>query len=843
MNTYNDNLRSNVVDSLNEQELERKKMEAQMNASKFTLYYAQGATISDAEKLALAEDKASIKGKVKKEAVVCSNLSINVLASAKQQKTLSDLSVTNMSVSASNVQIATNAVVKLASDMGSISSIISAADYGTDIHELCITTKGYMDTTASHAEIVSQYSMEASALMAEVSSTHVETQATSTNSAIQNLLKIAASEFQGAYDLVTTDNSKLAAANVKEKVAEGKLEDSNVTYHAAKSAYKLMSRELNLHLRTSHTKFPINTKDEDLNMKVKFNALQSPFSAPNFIQSEQKDTYPIEEYRVYVVKSNKQNTFNIAAAENLYNQDATKTIQRFVGVPAANQKKYEVEIDVSSVSTVRDTDGDKIEFGKNYVVFVFAKYSESYKSEINNFENFLSASSYIFSLTEEVKGPHARDIKVDETIELLEIEADTDLLIHIENGTIGKIDKVEDISWPLKVEKKSFTMRFSLPTDANDNHKVEYRCIFLPADSELTRSLLTKKLLKTIESNDEKVQNIFEFFAKKILNDQNAIDSTESLLQNSTDENEKEELLETLAEQRQKLKKDEMELQDQIDSIQQSKNRSSFDGFSQMVKDLDGSVDAIETRAKIDEEITKYETYNIAAKKVSEFKESLNDPISNLTNYLSNQAEIKSKNSEIKDYNSEIADLQDEIIEEEKTINNDSALQSKKDRALARIESLMKSQKEKKSEIQKIQKEIKKLNTAAKNLETQKTSDVKDLNAKAEIIDSEFQKTVGSLSFYFDLDIAEQVSKANYSLATKGSKSGNNQNWEVVLESNTTDNFGNLLVSGDQYIPLILTYSDAPEVDASKFENRLSDANKTKKFTYEQITVKSDDSE
>jgi len=134
MNSYNENLHSSVVSSLNAQELELQKLKSQKDAATFSMYYAQGARVTAAEKLEVTTLKYNFQQKVNSQAVTDSDMSTNVLTSANNVKAYVAKSVTNGSVAAANVQIATNAILKLASDTGSIFSIVNAADYGTEIY-------------------------------------------------------------------------------------------------------------------------------------------------------------------------------------------------------------------------------------------------------------------------------------------------------------------------------------------------------------------------------------------------------------------------------------------------------------------------------------------------------------------------------------------------------------------------------------------------------------------------------------------------------------------------------------------------------------------------------------
>ena len=249
MNSYNENLHSSIVSSLDDQRLELQQSKSSLDASKFSLYYAQGDKITAAEKLDIDTDKYEVQTKVYDEAVKNSNFSTNVVTVANSGKDHVSTSVSNTAVASANVQIATNAIVKLASDMGAINTIINAADYNTDICSLSEKANDYMGATAYLAEQTSQYSMEASSQIAGVSSSSLADIATQTDTTIKTLLDVSKTDFDNISAVVNTDNDELAASNTAEKAAEGVLADSDVNYCATKSAYTLNNEVLNLDLQ------------------------------------------------------------------------------------------------------------------------------------------------------------------------------------------------------------------------------------------------------------------------------------------------------------------------------------------------------------------------------------------------------------------------------------------------------------------------------------------------------------------------------------------------------------------------------------------------------------------
>ena len=145
MNTYNDNLRTNVVSSLSDQETEIIQAKGALDAQEISLYYAQGQRISASEKLGLTHKSYEAQQKIQAAIVNNNDLAINLNDAATQEKKYVDQSVTNVAIAASNVQIAANAIVHLAGDIGNIFGIVNAADYDTQIYHDTQEEKNNMD--------------------------------------------------------------------------------------------------------------------------------------------------------------------------------------------------------------------------------------------------------------------------------------------------------------------------------------------------------------------------------------------------------------------------------------------------------------------------------------------------------------------------------------------------------------------------------------------------------------------------------------------------------------------------------------------------------------------------
>lgn len=426
MNTYNENLHAGIINSLQAQQLNQKKLGSSLNASMFTLYYAEGATITATENLNIANQTRTKKKAVEAQAVADSNLCTNLVASATQANKYFKQLVSNAAVSAANVQVACNAIVKLASDTSSVFSIINAADYGSSIYTLASEAQGCMATTAYQAEQAGRLAMESSMLTAEVSVPTVLDKAKTANSSMGNLLKIASGEFNNASQAVAADNQTLAAISVKEKAAEGVYEDISADYNAASSAYDLTNKELNLNLQVAILPPAAGTSEEQL--QVSFNALQSPFPK----DGTPKQPYPVSNYNLIIVKDQNKYTFSVANAENASENHQEQLVIINMPVPAeaapatgtqasaAATPQPSGTINGNAVTVAQvdevitctfkytdlvDSDGQQLTPGVNYVVFVMAVYSPDYKKKLNVFDDFLSAPSTTFVISTQLPKP------------------------------------------------------------------------------------------------------------------------------------------------------------------------------------------------------------------------------------------------------------------------------------------------------------------------------------------------------------------------------------------------------------------------------------------------------
>jgi hypothetical protein len=435
MNTYSEILQTTVLDSLQSQYLAQTNLRSQVNAAMFSLYYAQGATITAEEKLDEAKADATFKETVNKQTLTNSHIANNLLASATQGDQYVKQSVSNTAVYAANVQIAATAIIRLASDIGNIWSLINAADYGSELYTQAKKTVDLINDTAYAAENTSQLAMEASMLAAEVSSSTVLDKAKSTNTLINNLLQISSTNLDTAIQTAVAAKAVLSQAGTAEKLAEGIFATLNADYQAARAACGFGNKTFNLNLMVP----------------------DAHITDSSFVVEFTKPNYPASGYYIVMVKDSKKLSFSLTEAENLLQQGNTQIIIS-VPLPHLSPAAYPTYLskqvnflDMPGPDKIlQDADGDELVWGQRYVIFVLAVLTDTYKKERGSFDNFLSAPCEPFTLTIKLKAVNSSTITVKPLTNESTLPGDN-------------------------LQKLEFTM------EENTTCNPEYRCMFLPA--------------------------------------------------------------------------------------------------------------------------------------------------------------------------------------------------------------------------------------------------------------------------------------------------------------------------------------------------------------------------
>ncbi len=384
MNTYSDNLRSAIYNTLQTLQLNNKAAAAQYEAAKATLQYAQEAVKASQQKQAGEEQQLKEQTAILHATEQVSYLCNNVLSATTTAHRYTQQAMTNTAVSAANVQAAANSIVKLAGDAGSIFSIINAADHDTDIYELAKEARELMNILANEAEEYSLLAMNTSVATAEIASGSLQDMSKTTADLATKLLKQQNDSTDTLSNMLIATSATLTADKATESTAQVAYDIANTNVKAANEAYTLTNT-------TTNQALTVDAKDA-ASITVSFREMVNPFDNSAIADS----------YYLFFVKADKQAVFGIQNAENLVaNQEGKQALK----VDATAVKGNITQPADPKALHLRDTDGDLVAPGISYVVFLLAIFTDNYKKHINNFEDWLSAPSTAFSIDgTEVKG-------------------------------------------------------------------------------------------------------------------------------------------------------------------------------------------------------------------------------------------------------------------------------------------------------------------------------------------------------------------------------------------------------------------------------------------------------
>ncbi|MFT5822740.1 MAG: hypothetical protein ACI8ZM_003997 [Crocinitomix sp.] len=492
MNTYNENLRTSIVNSLDEQAASLQKTHSALGAQEISLYYSQGALISANDKfddtLQMYEIQQDILASVNEN----NNSAINVVDAATQEKTYVDQAVNNSAVAASNVQIAANAIVHLAGDIGNVFSIVSAADYKSQIYDQTEEAKNNMDTTAYNAKLASQYAMESTMLTSSITASTVLTEAQATGVALQSLNDSFKAQFDKTSATLDAQNTAVVTANNLEKKAEGLTEDLNTANYGTRSAYELNNDELN-----SGLKVLVNHGDDATPSKTDkfFNLEFSPYITPLYLDSKGDAIDAVQQYYIIIVDSSSKSTFSSTSADTAISGSPKNGKNMYVEVNKGdispnNPRLFGKKVEIANIA---DSNGLDIALGKEYCLFLYIKMTEKYKKTINNYSDILSAGSESFDLTHQLNAvdflPTTGGSKVPETI----------------------------------VSDDQLEFQATQTIDFN----MEYRVMFIPTSKDKVGNLLSDANLPTVKERNKYNRRI-QHFTSRMASLQAQIDNVKS---------------------------------------------------------------------------------------------------------------------------------------------------------------------------------------------------------------------------------------------------------------------------------------------------------------------------
>ncbi|WP_264537878.1 hypothetical protein [Flavobacterium sp. N1736] len=833
MNSYSENLHSSVLASLESQEMSKKKLDSQLNSSMFTLYYAEGAEIIANDKLASATKKYNKSQKVKEQAVKTKNISTNIVMSSTQQNSYTSQSVSNLAVSASNIQIATNAIVRLASDMGSIFSIINAADYGTQIYQQSIEAYNLMNRTAYLAEVASQHAMEASACIAEVASSTVEDKAKATDTSIDNLLKIANTDFTNMSAVVATENDAKAAASVNTKAAQGVIESNKVELEAAKVAYNLNNKRLNYNLRVRVPKNVTSSYD------VAFDYYKAPFG------TDEKGTNtpelglqnPVKSYNLFLVKDSKKSIFSTSAAEDLMG-NVLQHVQIIAPANSSSQPDLSSGNDIASnyntyfeAVAAEKLSKEKLALAKENLRQVNAALSLATKEKNDADEHIVSIKSEITKLTKEVASAKEKATAATEAFkkepknkELEKAEAEAkDLQKSLEQelesakqNETKAIDSAKVAADSLKIATTNVSNAKTEVTSAETKLATDTKAVedATAASDKLKREgFASIGLLDLMDSDNEMVVlgEKYVIFLFTVFTDEykKGINTYDDYLSAPS---------ETFS------------LQKTLKAVKDITVQEDPERRDHVNPDLP-TLKPFSISFPVDEDDAAITEYRCMFLSHSE-DTFTNNQLENLEESIEVsvvQKEMQTIKNEIIQYTNELVSINEKTAQLKKAFNEEiGKLDPVKDKdKIAAETSRFKNVENNYNAV--INETDLRLNIA-KNKEGQ-------LNMALErILAKKVPEIKNKHAFFFNLKLAENIPSGNYSVAVPSTRDG--LVYEVKIDPTTTDNFGNALIDSKPYIPVVVSIYKGAETNKKQYISNISDWENEDHFTFSIINNK-----
>lgn len=380
MNTYNENLQQTVVNTLSAMSLQQSSLDSVQTIAEFNLYQAQDADITARDKLAKTQFDISIWQGITEQSLLNENQVFNLLASATEANTDVTSSITNTATAASNVQIASNAISVLASDIGAALNIATASLYDTDVYKRIVNANSFINEVANESKRIAKDAMNTSSYTSEITTTEVLAQTQSLKSQIDNIFKSSQTELDNFFNQAIAENTQISQASQAERQAEGALKDANREVTAINSAYVSANSQLNYGLNV--------TVVSGAEIEVYFESLPSPFPTFNSTNASAiaiPDATP--NYYLALLPAQNQATFSLDQAQQLFAQRAPGDDTSFI--PVEPQLNYPVTL-------VNDVNGNPIAVGSSYVAYLYIELSQAYKQFVSNFSDLLSAPSQSF---------------------------------------------------------------------------------------------------------------------------------------------------------------------------------------------------------------------------------------------------------------------------------------------------------------------------------------------------------------------------------------------------------------------------------------------------------------
>jgi hypothetical protein len=315
-----------------------------------------------------------------KQGMDCANTATNLLGTT--QTTVDGVASlrTDVGTTATSIAVAVKAISQLSANMGSAQNIAEATMEGTQLYKDTEEANKQIRTAAKKAKEAAFEVVKASSKTAQIAAAKVHDEVTVTHAKFDEMAQKNQAQLAELNQFSSVAHQQTIEAATELKAAKGECENAEAIYQATDTSLAAINKSLNY-----------NLKVQDPNV----DGIEVSFDS---FTLKGTDDYE-HNYHIFVVKAELKDTITMTQVESIFNSDEEERFKTIEKDETDNSYHSNIlSTKEGAHNWLLDIEGEKIELGKPYVVFLYIKLNENYKNAINSYYDLLSAPSNEFTL-------------------------------------------------------------------------------------------------------------------------------------------------------------------------------------------------------------------------------------------------------------------------------------------------------------------------------------------------------------------------------------------------------------------------------------------------------------
>jgi len=367
MNTYEENLRESLSQTLGSLEDSAATLEHGQSLAQQALYHAKGSVLVAQDRLSLEQTRYTQRKRMQQAVQQSGWQAQTLLDTLSQVKQDSDSANGNVLTSANNLQASADALLQLASNIGAALNVASAAVYDSELYRQVVELNHHVNQIANQSRYLALQGMEVAGQCAESIAGALAEQGSDLQGRLIDLQTQTADELTQSAKASQDAEQQAGVAAAAEWTARAVLQQTT-----ERSA--TMQRALRLAVRYAN---------EDLSVEV----LSAKEIRLVFAAHDQVSAQPAASGGDYlaIVPQSRAEQFNLDQAEQLFGQRDAR-VPTFVAVQPGS----------STLPLQQDVYGSPIRPGIAYCAFLYWQRAEAEKRQRGAYSDQLSVASAPF---------------------------------------------------------------------------------------------------------------------------------------------------------------------------------------------------------------------------------------------------------------------------------------------------------------------------------------------------------------------------------------------------------------------------------------------------------------